>query len=233
MPASCRSSGANRPSPNWASSAPCGTSTVPKSSKKWLRTLPVDGPQVICGPGGERGRCRYRRRSGGGLQDGEPQPSSYIEPHQGAATAWAASCVTSSPWARARSRRWTRCHSGARSPKTRIWSRAWSRGSAPMANAFGVPNVGGEVRFHPAMTATAWSTRLRRACGCRQDLLLGGLGRGACPSSIWAPRPGATAVGGATMASAEFDDTIEDKRPTVQVGDPFTERNACWRRALS
>ena len=76
----------------------------------------------------------------------------------------------------------------------------------------------------PPITATASSTPSPQASPTRTRSSTPPPLAWACPSSTSAPRPGRDGVGGATMASAEFDDTIEEKRPTVQVGDPFTEK---------
>ena len=75
-----------------------------KSSRIHLKKLPTTGPQVICGPGENAGVDRYRRRPGGDLQDGEPQPPvATSSPIRARRPASAASCATCSPWARGRS----------------------------------------------------------------------------------------------------------------------------------
>ena len=77
-----------------------------KSSKKWLRTLPTSGPQVICGPGENAGVVDIGDGQALRLQDGEPQPPlATSSPTRGRRPASAASCATSSPWGRGRSRR--------------------------------------------------------------------------------------------------------------------------------
>jgi phosphoribosylformylglycinamidine (FGAM) synthase-like enzyme len=91
-------------------------------------------------------------------------------------------------------------------------------------NCFGVPTVGGEVGFTRPITAIAWSTPSPPGW-CQADKIFysppPGVGM---PVVYLGAKTGRDGVGGATMASAEFDDTIEEKRPTVQVGDPFTEK---------
>ena len=77
-----------------------------KSSKKWLRTLPTTGPQVICGPGENAGVVDIGDGQAVVFKMESHNHPSYIEPYGRAPRpAWAASCATSSPWARARSRR--------------------------------------------------------------------------------------------------------------------------------
>jgi phosphoribosylformylglycinamidine synthase len=71
-----------------------------KSSKRWLRTLPTTGPQVICGPGENAGVVDIGDGQALVFKMESHNHPSYIEPYQGAATAWGASCATSSPWAR-------------------------------------------------------------------------------------------------------------------------------------
>jgi phosphoribosylformylglycinamidine synthase len=91
-------------------------------------------------------------------------------------------------------------------------------------NCFGVPTVGGEVRFHPAYNGNclvnAFAAGLAKSDGIFYSAA-SGIGM---PVVYLGAKTGRDGVGGATMASAEFDDTIEEKRPTVQVGDPFTEK---------
>jgi phosphoribosylformylglycinamidine (FGAM) synthase-like enzyme len=97
-------------------------------------------------------------------------------------------------------------------------------GIGSYGNAFGVPTVGGEVRFHRSYNGNclvnAFAAGLARY---GQDLLLGRLGRGDA-GGLSGRQDGARRRRRRHHGSAEFDDTIEEKRPTVQVGDPFTEK---------
>src|SRR5690606_19273022 len=91
-------------------------------------------------------------------------------------------------------------------------------------NSFGVPTVGGEVefdaRYNGNILVNAFALGIARADGIFLSKAEGvGL-----PVVYLGAKTGRDGVGGATMASAEFDETIEEKRPTVQVGDPFTEK---------
>ena len=91
-------------------------------------------------------------------------------------------------------------------------------------NAFGVPTVGGEVRFDASYNGNCLVNAFAAGIADADAIFYSaasGVGR---PVVYLGAKTGRDGVGGATMASAEFDDTIEEKRPTVQVGDPFTEK---------
>jgi len=196
-----------------------------KSSKKWLRTLPTEGPQVICGPGENAGVVDI----GDGLalvfkMESHNHPS-YIEPTQGAATGVGGILrdvftMGARPIAAMNSLSF-----GAPDhPRTRTLVHGVVEGIGGYGNAFGVPTVGGEVRFHPSYNGNclvnAFAAGIARADAIFYSAA-SGTGR---PVVYLGAKTGRDGVGGATMASAEFDDTIEEKRPTVQVGDPFTEK---------
>ena len=110
-------------------------------------------------------------------------------------------------------------------PRTRSLVHGVVAGIGGYGNAFGVPTIGGELRFHAAYNGNclvnAFAAGLARR---RRDLLLRRQRRRACRWSISAPRPGATGSAARRWPRAEFDAAIEEKRPTVQVGDPFTEK---------
>ncbi|MFP4326835.1 MAG: phosphoribosylformylglycinamidine synthase subunit PurL, partial [Paracoccaceae bacterium] len=109
-------------------------------------------------------------------------------------------------------------------PRTRALVHGVVEGIGGYGNAFGVPNVGGEIRFHTAYDGNclvnAFAAGLAEADGIFYSAA-SGVGM---PVVYLGAKTGRDGVGGATMASAEFDATIEEKRPTVQVGDPFTEK---------
>jgi phosphoribosylformylglycinamidine synthase subunit PurL len=91
-------------------------------------------------------------------------------------------------------------------------------------NAFGVPTVGGEVRFHPAYNGNCLVNAFAAGLADADAIFYSAASGVGMPVVYLGAKTGRDGVGGATMASAEFDDTIEEKRPTVQVGDPFTEK---------
>jgi phosphoribosylformylglycinamidine synthase len=196
-----------------------------KSSKKWLRTLPTTGPQVICGPGENAGVVDI----GDGLavvfkMESHNHPS-YIEPYQGAATGVGGILRdVFTMGARPIAAMNALSFGEVAHPKTRQLVHGVVEGIGGYGNAFGVPTVAGEVRFHPAYNGNclvnAFAAGLAPADGIFYSAA-SGVGR---PVVYLGAKTGRDGVGGATMASAEFDDTIEEKRPTVQVGDPFTEK---------
>jgi phosphoribosylformylglycinamidine (FGAM) synthase-like enzyme len=188
--------------------------------------LPTTGPQVICGPGENAGVVDIGDGQAVVFKMESHNHPSYIEPHQGAATGVGGILrdvftMGARPIAAMNALSFGR----PTHPKTAHLVKGVVEGVGAYGNAFGVPTVGGEVRFHRSYNgnclvnafAAGWPMPTRSSIRQR-------LGRGDAGGLSWAPRPGRDGVGGATMASAEFDDTIEEKRPTVQVGDPFTEK---------
>ncbi|MGR3637831.1 MAG: phosphoribosylformylglycinamidine synthase subunit PurL [Shimia sp.] len=196
-----------------------------KSSKKWLRTLPTEGPQVICGPGENAGIVDIGDGDAVVFKMESHNHPSYIEPYQGAATgvggilrdvftmgARPVAAMNSLSFGEPAHHKTTQLVNGV------------VEGVGGYGNCFGVPTVGGEVRFHPAYNGNclvnAFAAGLAKSDGIFYSAA-SGIGM---PVVYLGAKTGRDGVGGATMASAEFDDTIEEKRPTVQVGDPFTEK---------
>ncbi len=196
-----------------------------KSSKKWLRTLPTKGPRVVQGPGENAGVVD--------IDDGDVvvfkmeshNHPSYIEPYQGAATGVGGILrdvftMGARPIAAMNALRF-----GAPDhPKTKHLVSGVVAGVGGYGNSFGVPTVGGEVefdeRYNGNILVNAFAAGLAKADGIFLSEAKGvGL-----PVVYLGAKTGRDGVGGATMASAEFDESIEEKRPTVQVGDPFTEK---------
>jgi phosphoribosylformylglycinamidine synthase len=196
-----------------------------KSSKKWLRTLPTAGPRVICGPGENAGVVDI----GDGLavifkMESHNHPS-YIEPYQGAATGVGGILrdvftMGARPVAALNALRF-----GAPDhPKTRHLVAGVVAGIGGYGNSFGVPTVGGEVNFHRGyngnILVNAFAAGIARA-----DAIFYSRAEGVgLPVVYLGSKTGRDGIHGASMASAEFDDASEEKRPTVQVGDPFSEK---------
>ncbi|WP_138936353.1 phosphoribosylformylglycinamidine synthase subunit PurL [Roseovarius arcticus] len=196
-----------------------------KSSKKWLRTLPTEGPQVICGPGENAGIVDIGDGQCVVFKMESHNHPSYIEPYQGAATGVGGILrdvftMGARPVAAMNSLSF-----GAPDHhKTRQLVHGVVEGIGGYGNAFGVPTVGGELRFDPAYNGNCLVNAFAAGLADTDKIFYSaasGVGR---PVVYLGAKTGRDGVGGATMASAEFDDTIEDKRPTVQVGDPFTEK---------
>ena len=109
-------------------------------------------------------------------------------------------------------------------PKTRQLVHGVVEGVGGYGNCFGVPTVGGEVRFHPAYNGNCLVNAFAAGLADADKIFYSAASGLGMPVVYLGAKTGRDGVGGATMASAEFDDTIEEKRPTVQVGDPFTEK---------
>jgi phosphoribosylformylglycinamidine synthase II len=109
-------------------------------------------------------------------------------------------------------------------PKTTHLVKGVVEGIGAYGNAFGVPNVGGEVRFHRSYDGNCLVNAFAAGLADADKIFYSAASGVGMPVVYLGAKTGRDGVGGATMASAEFDDTIEEKRPTVQVGDPFTEK---------
>ena len=196
-----------------------------KSSKKWLRTLHTTGPQVICGPGENAGVVDLGDGHALVFKMESHNHPSYIEPHQGAATGVGGILrdvftMGARPIAAMDSLSF-----GLPShPKTSHLVKGVVEGVGSYGNCFGVPNVGGEVRFHAAYNGNCLVNAFAAGLADADKIFYSAASGVGMPVVYLGAKTGRDGVGGATMASAEFDDTIEEKRPTVQVGDPFTEK---------
>ncbi|MDI7863319.1 phosphoribosylformylglycinamidine synthase subunit PurL [Rhizobiaceae bacterium n13] len=196
-----------------------------KSSKKWLRTLPTKGPRVIQGPGENAGVVD--------IDDGDcvvfkmesHNHPSYIEPYQGAATGVGGILrdvftMGARPVAAMNALRFGEPDH----PKTRHLVAGVVSGVGGYGNSFGVPTVGGEVEFDPRYNGNILVNAFAAGLAKSDGIFLSQAKGVGLPVVYLGAKTGRDGVGGATMASAEFDESIEEKRPTVQVGDPFTEK---------
>ena len=196
-----------------------------KSSKKWLRTLPTEGPQVICGPGENAGVVDIGDGQAVIFKMESHNHPSYIEPYQGAATGVGGILrdvftMGARPIAAMNSLSFGEVdHS-----KTRQLVHGVVEGVGGYGNCFGVPTVGGEVRFDPAYNGNCLVNAFAAGLADADKIFYSAASGVGMPVVYLGAKTGRDGVGGATMASAEFDESIEEKRPTVQVGDPFTEK---------
>jgi len=196
-----------------------------KSSKKWLRTLPTTGPQVICGPGENAGVVDIGDGQAVIFKMESHNHPSYIEPHQGAATGVGGILRDVFTMGARPIAAMDALSFGLPShPKTAHLVKGVVEGIGGYGNAFGVPNVGGEVRFHAAYNGNCLVNAFAAGLADADKIFYSAASGVGMPVVYLGAKTGRDGVGGATMASAEFDDTIEEKRPTVQVGDPFTEK---------
>ncbi|MEY4966618.1 MAG: phosphoribosylformylglycinamidine synthase subunit PurL, partial [Pseudomonadota bacterium] len=196
-----------------------------KSTRAHLKKLPTKAPWVIQGPGenagvidiGDGDACIFKMES-------HNHPS-FIEPYQGAATGVGGIMrdvftMGARPIAMMNALRF-----GEPShPKTRHLVSGVVSGIGGYGNCMGVPTVGGEVNFHKSYNGNILVNAMCVGLA-RQDKIFLSAAKGAGNPVVYiGSKTGRDGIHGATMASAEFDDASEEKRPTVQVGDPFTEK---------
>ena len=194
-----------------------------KHSRVFLRALPTTGRARAAGARRERGHRRPRRRSRAGLQDREPQPPVVHRALPGRGHRRGRHPARHLHHGRAAHRhpRLAALRRPRRSARRGASSRAWSRASAGTATASACPNLGGEVGFapeyagNPLVNAMAVGlVRKRPASSARAPRASGN------PVFYVGAKTGRDGIHGATMASATFDEGAEERRPTVQVGDP-------------
>ena len=196
-----------------------------KSSKKWLRTLPTTGERVIQGPGENAGVVDIGDGQAVVFKMESHNHPSYIEPYQGAATGVGGILrdvftMGARPIAAMNALRF----GAPEHEKTRHLVSGVVAGVGGYGNAFGVPTVGGEVEFDERYNGNILVNAFAAGLADTDKIFYSkahGVGQ---PVVYLGAKTGRDGVGGATMASAEFGDDIEEKRPTVQVGDPFTEK---------
>src|SRR6202051_365335 len=196
-----------------------------KSSKIHLRTLPTKAPWVIQGPGENAGVIDI----GDGLavvfkMESHNHPS-YIEPYQGAATgvggilrdvftmgARPIACLNALSFG------------DPKHPKTRRLVSGVVAGVGGYGNSFGVPTVGGSGRFHTRYDGNNLVNAMAVGLARTDGLFYAAASRVGKPIVYLGSKTGRDGIHGATMASAEFGEDSQEKRPTVQVGDPFSEK---------
>ena len=196
-----------------------------KSSKKWLRTLPTTGSQVICGPGENAGVVDIGDGQALVFKMESHNHPSYIEPYQGAATGVGGILRdVFTMGARPIAAMNALSFGAPEHPRTRRLVHGVVAGIGGYGNAFGVPTIGGELRFHPAYDGNCLVNAFAAGLASVDAIFYSAASGVGMPVVYLGAKTGRDGVGGATMASAEFDARVEEKRPTVQVGDPFTEK---------
>jgi phosphoribosylformylglycinamidine synthase len=196
-----------------------------KSSRKWLRRLPTTGPRVICGPGENAGVIDIGDGEAAVFKIESHNHPSFIEPYQGAATGVGGILrdvftMGARPIANLNALRF----GDPDHPKTRHLVAGVVAGIGGYGNCVGVPTVGGECNFHPAYNGNILVNAMTVGIA-RADRIFYSKAAGPGNSVIYVgAKTGRDGIHGATMASAEFNADAEEKRPTVQVGDPFTEK---------
>jgi phosphoribosylformylglycinamidine synthase len=196
-----------------------------KSSKVHLKRLPTEAPWVVCGPGENAGVVDI----GHGLvavfkMESHNHPS-FIEPYQGAATGVGGILrdvftMGARPVALLNALRF-----GAPDhPRTRALVSGVVAGIGGYGNCVGVPTVGGEVGFHPSYDGNILVNAMCVGVAPKDKVFYAAAAGVGNPVVYVGARTGRDGIHGATMASAEFTEASEEKRPTVQVGDPFKEK---------
>jgi phosphoribosylformylglycinamidine synthase subunit PurL len=196
-----------------------------KSSRVHLKKLPTTGPRVVQGPGENAGVVDI----GDGLcvvfkMESHNHPS-FIEPYQGAATGVGGILrdvftMGARPIALLDSLRF----GGLDTPKNRHLMKGVVAGIAGYGNCMGVPTVGGEIVFNDIYSLNPLVNVFCLGIAKKDKIFLGTAAGVGNPVIYFGSKTGRDGIHGATMASDSFDDESEQKRPTVQVGDPFQEK---------
>jgi phosphoribosylformylglycinamidine synthase II len=196
-----------------------------KSSKVWLKTLPTEAPWVICGPGENAGIIDIGDGDAAIFKMESHNHPSFIEPYQGAATGVGGIMrdiftMGARPVANMNALRF----GSPDHPKTRRLLSGVVAGIGGYGNCMGVPTVGGEVNFDEAYNGNILVNAMCVGTAKTDKIFYSAAAGIGNPVVYVGSRTGRDGIHGATMASAEFDDQSEEKRPTVQVGDPFSEK---------
>jgi len=196
-----------------------------KSSRIHLKKLPTEAPWVICGPGENAGVIDIGDGQAAIFKMESHNHPSYIEPYQGAATGVGGILrdvftMGARPIANLNALRFGRPDH----PKMKHLISGVVSGIGGYGNCVGVPTVGGEVNFHPAYDGNILVNAMTVGIA-EQDKIFYSAAAGIGNSVVYVgSKTGRDGIHGATMASADFSEDSEEKRPTVQVGDPFTEK---------
>ena len=196
-----------------------------KSSKKYLKTLPTKNKKVIQGPGENAGVVDIDDNDALVFKIESHNHPSYIEPYQGAATGVGGILrdvftMGARPIATLNS-----IHFGShKHSKTKNLLNGVVSGIGGYGNCIGIPTVGGEVKFDSSYNENILVNAM--AVGLvKKNKIFYSKAKGIDQPVIYVgSKTGRDGIHGASMASAEFDENTEDKKPTVQVGDPFTEK---------
>ncbi len=196
-----------------------------KSSRIHLRTLPTKAPWVIQGPGENAGVIDIGDGQAIVFKMESHNHPSYIEPYQGATTgvggilrdvftmgARPIACLNALSFG------------DPKNPKTRSLVGGVVAGIGGYGNSFGVPTVGGEVRFDRRYDGNILVNAMAVGLADADKIFYSAASGVGMPIVYLGSKTGRDGIHGATMASAEFAADAEEKRPTVQVGDPFSEK---------
>jgi phosphoribosylformylglycinamidine synthase len=196
-----------------------------KSSKKWLKTLPTDGPRVIQGPGENAGVVDIGDGQAAVFKIESHNHPSFIEPYQGAATGVGGILrdvftMGARPVCNLNALRF----GDPAFEKTRMLVSGVVAGIGGYGNCVGVPTIAGEVTFHETYNRNILVNAMTVGLAESDKIFYAKATGAGNPVVYVGSKTGRDGIHGATMASASFDEEGEDQRPTVQVGDPFTEK---------
>ncbi|MEE2774830.1 MAG: phosphoribosylformylglycinamidine synthase subunit PurL [Pseudomonadota bacterium] len=196
-----------------------------KSSKKWLRKLPTAGDKVICGPGENAGIVDIGDNQAIVFKMESHNHPSFVEPFQGAATGVGGILrdiftMGGRPIATMNSLSFGQ----VQNQKTLGIANGVVHGISSYGNSFGVPNVGGEIRFNKAYDGNCLVNVFAAGLVNKNNIFYSAAAGLGMPIAYLGAKTGRDGVGGASMASAEFSGGTDSKKPAVQVGDPFTEK---------
>ena len=206
-----------------------------KSSRKWLKELPSTGDQVICGPGENAGIVAIDEKIALAFKMESHNHPSFIEPFNGAATGVGGILrdvftMGARPIAVMNSL----SMGSANNIETKEILSGVVKGISHYGNSFGVPNVGGELRFDSTYNGNCLVNAFAAGIVNRNKIFYSKASGIGSPIVYMGAKTGRDGVGGASMASESFEsdnDRNKAKRPTVQIGDPFLEKKlmeACF-----
>ena len=196
-----------------------------KSSRKWLKTLPTEAPWVIQGPGENAGIIDIGNGLAAVFKMESHNHPSFIEPYQGAATGGGGIMrdvftMGARPIANLNCLRF-----GSPShPKTKHLLSGVVAGIGGYGNCMGVPTIGGECTFDKGYNGNILVNAMTVGIVKKDKIFYAKAGSPGSPVVYVGAKTGRDGIHGASMASAAFDSDSDSKRPTVQVGDPFTEK---------
>ena len=196
-----------------------------KSSKKYLKTLPTKNKKVIQGPGENAGVIDIEDNDAIVFKIESHNHPSFIEPYQGAATGVGGILrdiftMGARPIATLNS-----IHFGSENhPKTKNLLNGVVAGIGGYGNCMGIPTVGGEVKFDSSYNENILVNAMAVGLVKKNKIFYSKAKGFDRPVIYVGSKTGRDGIHGASMASAEFDENAESKKPTVQVGDPFTEK---------
>ena len=196
-----------------------------KSTRVWLKTLPTTDPHVICGPGENAGVIDIGEGLAAVFKIESHNHPSYIEPYQGAATGVGGILrdvftMGARPIANLNALRFGE----PKHPKTKSLIAGVVAGIGGYGNCMGIPTVGGETNFHPSYNGNCLVNAMTVGIADKNKIFYSAAAGIGNPVVYVGSKTGRDGIKGATMSSGEFNADTESKRPTVQVGDPFTEK---------